>query len=370
MNKDKSQFFPVLRERVDAYFREEGVSKQGNYALVWKGVVMLSMLLIPYGLILSNQLSPWALLGLAVVMGLGTAGVGMSVMHDANHGSFSGIPWVNTLFSSCLYLIGGNVLNWKVQHNTLHHTYTNIHDVDEDITGKFLLRLSYSDKPMPIHRYQHVYAFLLYGLMTISFFVKDFRQAYKYNHSADNKLVKPFSKREVTTLIISKLFYLVFIAVVPLVVTDLTFGQWVTGFLVMHFTAGLVLSTIFQLAHVVEGAEQPAPDENGIVGNAWAIHQMRTTANFRCPVWLSWYIGGLDFQIEHHLFPTVSHIHHRALSPIVQRTAVEYGISYNNKESFPEALTSHISMLKVLGNDWSRITPDSVNSARPFSVTS
>ncbi|CCH55516.1 linoleoyl-CoA desaturase [Fibrisoma limi BUZ 3] len=348
-NKDKSVFFPMLRERVDQYFAEQSLSKQGDQQLVCKGIFMLCLLLVPYGLILSNQFTAWAMLGFAVLMGLGTAGVGMAVMHDANHGSFSNVPWINTLFSSCLYLLGGNVLNWKIQHNTLHHTYTNIHDVDEDITGKFLLRLSHSDERKRIHRYQHIYAFLLYGLMTVSFFIKDFRQAYRYNHKQEGKLIKPFSNRDVAILIGSKVFYLLFIAVLPLLITDLTFGQWLLGFAVMHFTAGLVLSTIFQLAHIVEGAEQPAPDDSGIVGNAWAIHQMQTTANFSCPKLLSWFIGGLDFQVEHHLFPTISHIHYRALSPIVQRTAEECGIPYNNKASFPEAISSHIKMLKVLG---------------------
>ncbi|MFD2569652.1 fatty acid desaturase family protein [Spirosoma soli] len=348
-NKDKSLFFPVLRERIDSHFKESQLPKQGDHRLVWKGIFMLALLLIPYGLIVSNQFSAWTSLLFAVLMGFGISGVGMSVMHDANHGSFSSVSWINSFFSACLYLLGGNVLNWKIQHNTLHHTYTNIHDVDEDITGKFLLRLSQGDKLRKMHRYQHVYAFLLYGLMTISFFVKDFRQAYKYNHSS-GKLVKPFTKQDVNVLVASKLFYVLFIAVVPLTVTDFTFGQWLLGFLAMHFTAGVVLSTIFQLAHVVEGAEQPLPDTNGVVSSAWAIHQLQTTANFSCPRLLSWFIGGLDFQIEHHLFPNISHIHYRTLSPIVQRTAEEYGIVYNNKESFPEALNSHVRMLKALGN--------------------
>ncbi|GAB3277247.1 acyl-CoA desaturase [Larkinella harenae] len=349
-NRNKSQFFSVLRERVELYFKQRAISKQGDASLIGKGIFMLALLLLPYGLIVSNQFSPWACLGFAVVMGLGTAGVGMAVMHDANHGSFSDHPWVNTLFSSSLYLLGGNVLNWKVQHNVLHHTYTNIHEVDEDITGKFLLRLSRSDPHMKVHRYQHIYAFFLYGLMTLSFLVKDFRQAYKYNHRTGHKLVKPFSNYDIGLLISSKLIYVLFIAILPLAITKLTFGQWLMGFLVMHFMAGLVLSTIFQLAHVVEGVEQPAPDDNGVITNAWAIHQLRTTANFSSPRLLSWFIGGLDFQVEHHLFPTISHIHYRALSSIVQRTAQEYSIPYNRKESFSKALVSHIRMLKRLGN--------------------
>ncbi|GAB3935261.1 fatty acid desaturase family protein [Larkinella terrae] len=349
-NRDKSQFFSVLRGRVEIYFKQGAISKQGDKSLIGKGIFMLTLLLLPYSLILSYQFSPWACLGLAVVMGLGTAGVGMAVMHDANHGSFSSHPWVNALFSSSLYLLRGNVLNWKVQHNTLHHTYTNIHEVDEDITGKFLLRLSWGDPYWKIHRYQHIYAFFLYGLMTLSFLVKDFRQAYKYNHRTENKLVKPFSNYDIGLLITSKLIYVLFIVGLPLAITKLTFGQWLIGFLVMHFIAGLVLSTIFQLAHLVEGAEQPAPDQNGLITNAWAIHQLQTTADFSSPRIVSWFIGGLDFQVEHHLFPTISHIHYRALSSIVQRTAEEYAIPYNRKESFFKAIASHIRMLKRLGN--------------------
>ncbi|MGV3557512.1 fatty acid desaturase family protein [Larkinella arboricola] len=348
-NRNQSQFFPVLRQRVDQYFQQKTISKLGNQSLVWKGLTMLSLLLVPYGLILSNQFSPWVCLGFAIIMGLGTAGVGMAVMHDANHGSFSRIPWINAFFSATLYLLGGNVLNWKIQHNTLHHTYTNIHEVDEDITGKFLLRLSHGDPHWKIHRYQHIYAFFLYGLMTLSFLVKDFRQAYRYTRHKGSKLIKPFSKLDIGILLLSKVIYGVFIALLPLLMTDLSFGQWLLGFLVMHLTAGLILSTIFQLAHVVEGAEQPAPDMEGMITTAWAIHQLQTTANFRCPVALSWFIGGLDFQVEHHLFPTISHVHYRALSHIVQQTAQEYALPYNRKESFFYAIRSHIRMLKVLG---------------------
>ncbi len=310
---------------------------------------MLGLLLLPYGLILTNQFPPWACLGFAVAMGLGTAGVGMAVMHDANHGSFSSVSWINTLFSGSLYLVGGNVLNWKIQHNTLHHTYTNIHDVDEDITGKFLLRLSPGDPHRKIHCYQHLYAFFLYGLMTLSFLVKDFRQAYKYTHQKDKKPNQAFSRLDIGILISGKALYLVFIAVLPLLMTDLSFGKWLLGFLVMHLTAGVVLSTIFQLAHVVEGARHPVPDTQGQLETSWAIHQLQTTANFQCPVALSWFIGGLDYQIEHHLFPTISHIHYRALAPIVQQTAQEYALPYNRKPSFFYALRSHIRMLRGLG---------------------
>lgn len=347
LNKNKSEFFAVLKQRVDQYFNENQICRSGARPMIYKSLIMLSLFVIPYLLILSGWFPVWAMLLLAIGMGVGTAGVGMAVMHDASHGALSTVPQINNIFSASLYLLGGNVYNWKVQHNTLHHTYTNIHEVDEDVTGKFLLRFSYSDRLRWYHRFQHIYAFFLYGLMTLSFLGKDFRQVFRFRNHA---VAKPFSGREITILFITKALYGVLICALPLLLTDLTFGQWLIGFLAMHFTSGIILSTVFQLAHIVEGVEHPAYDEQGNVENAWAIHQLYSTANFNCSRLISWFIGGLDFQIEHHLFPAICHIHYRQLSLIVQETAHDFGIAYNNKASLAEALNSHISTLKSLGH--------------------
>ncbi len=316
--------------------------------MISKAIFMLALYVIPYSLLISNWFSPWEMLGLAIIMGIGIAGVGMSVMHDANHGSFSSKGWVNEVFGGTMYLLGGSVYNWKAQHNHLHHTFTNILHVDEDITGKPFLRLSYQDRLKKMHRYQHWYAFILYGLMTFSFFAKDFRVIFQAIRPAKDA-EQQYPKAELVKLLISKMVYFIVICLIPLLYTDLVFWQWLVGFVVMHFTAGIILSTIFQLAHVVEGVSQPAPDEQGNIYNAWAIHQMHTTANFSGNQLLSWYIGGLDYQVEHHLFPNISHVHYRSISKIVQRTAEEFGIPYNSKPSFIHAVGSHIRMLRSMG---------------------
>ncbi|WP_337040372.1 fatty acid desaturase family protein [Emticicia sp. 17c] len=350
LNKDKSIFFSVLRDNVDRYFKDNEIEKTGGQAILLKAIFMLSLYLIPYSLILTGLFSPVQMLGLTIIMGFGVAGVGMSVMHDAIHGSFSEYKWINKLFGSSLYLLGGNVYNWEIQHNRLHHTFTNIHDIDEDITGKFLLRLSCADKLKSIHRFQHIYAFFLYSLMTISFLWKDFKEISLYNEMSKTGLVKSYPRKEIVRLIIGKVIYLLTLLVLPMIVLDLSFWQCLLGFLIMHCVAGLILSTIFQLAHIVEGASQPAPDNNGNINNAWAIHQLQTTSNFASKNHMfSWYIGGLDYQIEHHLFPHISHIHYRAISAIVRNTAHDFDIPYNDKASFTNALDSHIRMLKNLG---------------------
>ncbi len=349
-NAEKSTFFTTLRHRVDHYFSANELCKSGGNQIIYKALFMLSLYIVPYALVLSGHFSNLVMAGLAVVMGFGVAGVGMSVMHDAIHGSLAKSRILNKIFGASIYLLGGNAYNWEVQHNRLHHTYTNIHDVDEDITGKFLLRLSFQEKQKYIHRFQHIYAFLLYSLMTVSFLWKDFKEIGVFNRMAESGMTKPYPTKELIRLIATKLAYLFFICIVPLSFTSLTFWEWLAGFFLMHGTAGMILSTIFQMAHVVEGAEQPEPDNTGCIENAWAVHQLQTTSNFAGKNRiLSWFIGGLDYQIEHHLFPSISHIHYHALSPIVKATALEFGLVYNAKANFGNALGSHVRMLKSMG---------------------
>jgi linoleoyl-CoA desaturase len=349
-NPEKSTFFPTLRQRVDQHFSSNNICKSGGSGIVYKALFMLSLYLVPYMLIMTGYFSDITMILLSVVMGLGIAGVGMSVMHDAIHGSLAKSNTLNKIFGASIYFLGGNAYNWEVQHNRLHHTYTNIHEIDEDITGKFLLRLSFQEKQRFIHKFQHIYAFFLYSLMTFSFLWKDFKEISLFNRMSESGLTKPFPRKELALLIVTKIAYVIFICIIPLVFTSITFGQWVIGFLVMHCTAGMILSTVFQMAHVVEGTDQPTPDSTGCVENAWAVHQLQTTSNFagRNRI-LSWYIGGLDYQIEHHLFPSISHVHYHSLSPIVRETAREFGLEYNAKPNFINALRSHVRMLRNMG---------------------
>jgi linoleoyl-CoA desaturase len=357
-NPEKSTFFPTLRKRVEQHFISNNICKSGGTGIIYKALFMLSLYLVPYILIMTGYFSNTTMLILSVVMGLGIAGVGMSVMHDAIHGSLAKSNGLNKIFGASIYLLGGNAYNWEVQHNRLHHTYTNIHEVDEDITGKFLLRLSYQEKQRYIHKFQHIYAFFLYSLMTFSFLWKDFKEISLFNRMSESGLTKPFPRKELMLLIATKIAYVIFICVIPLVFSSITFGQWLVGFLAMHCTAGIILSTVFQMAHVVEGTDQPKPDNLGCVENAWAVHQLQTTSNFagRNRL-LSWYIGGLDYQIEHHLFPSISHVHYHSLSPIVRETAREFGLEYNAKPDFINALRSHVRMLRNMGTKSVAVSP-------------
>lgn len=351
VNRDKNKFFGTLKKRVDQYFLDHGLSKYANPTLVIKTIVLLSLYILPFAALLLFQPSlPIALL-LWLMMGVAVAGLGMSVMHDACHGAYSSNKIWNWIMAHVLNLLGGSTSNWKLQHNILHHTYTNVTHMDEDIDNKLMLRFSPHTEVKKVHRFQWIYSFLFYGLTTLYWVTaKDFIQFYKFRRNGVNANSAAENRILLAKLITLKTVYLFVIIAAPVLFFGLSLGAVLAGFVLMHFAAGLILTVIFQLAHSVEGTTHPLPDDQGIIENDWAIHQLNTTVNFsRKNKWLSWYIGGLNFQIEHHLFPRLSHVHYPAIAHIVKDTAEEFGIPYLEKETFGQALQSHIVFLKKLG---------------------
>ncbi|MEM8909842.1 MAG: acyl-CoA desaturase, partial [Bacteroidota bacterium] len=292
---DTSQFFNTLRKKVNTYFAENQLSKNGDARMVAKTLVMLLLYFGPYFLLLSGWVPAVIAWLLCMVMGLGLAGIGFSIGHDANHGAYSHNSQLNNFLGFSFNLIGGSSFTWKVQHNLLHHTYTNIYQLDEDIHDKPILRLSPYGKLTWIHRYQHWYALGLYSLSTISWIlVKDFAQLVNYNRSGLTIKSGHRPLPQLLILIFSKILYFAYMLVIPLLFFPYQWWQILLGFLLMHMVAGFVLTLVFQCAHVVEGPSHHQPTESGSMENTWAIHQLRTTANFaRHNRLLSWFVGGL-----------------------------------------------------------------------------
>jgi len=350
--KGNTDFFSTLNQRVGAYFKSNSIERTANMEMLVKTVFMFTLYFAPYFLIITGVVSnPWAMFGMCLVMGLGVAGIGLSVMHDANHGSYSSKAWVNNLLGTSLNLIGGHALNWKVQHNVLHHTYTNVHDVDEDISPRGVLRMAPGSPWKPMHKYQHLYSWFFYCLLTLAWvFAKDFSRLLKYNSEGLLQKQKTSAANEWIAVILSKALYLTYTFVIPLILLPISFWQVLIGFFVMHYVAGFILAIIFQPAHVIDGTEYPVADEDGNLENNWAIHQLHTTTNFgHKNKLLSWYVGGLNYQVEHHLFPNVCHVHYRKLAPIVEQTAKEFGLPYKSQETFTGALIAHAKLMKELG---------------------
>ena len=320
--------------------------------MVVKTIFMLSLYFIPYSISISGLVTTYPIYFLlCLIMGIGVAGIGLSIMHDANHGSYSTKPWINNLLGLSLNVVGGYAFNWKVQHNVLHHTYTNVFDVDEDISPRGALRMAPESPWKPFHRFQFAYAWFLYGLMTLVWVLgKDFGRLIKYEREGLVKKQKSNVAREWFVLIASKLLYFSYILVLPIIILPFTWGQILLGFIVMHYVAGFILAIVFQPAHVVEGTSYFTPDEKGNLENNWAVHQLHTTTNFATENrLLSWYVGGLNFQVEHHLFPNVCHVHYRALASIVRETAKEFGVPYKVKRTFWDAMVAHRQLLWQLG---------------------
>jgi linoleoyl-CoA desaturase len=348
--KDKSPFFTVLKTRVDKYFNDNGMSKHANATMVIKTMVLLTGYILPFVALLYFTPSLGFSMMLWFIMGLSLAGIGMSVMHDANHGAYSSNKTVNFLMGHTLNLVGGSVFNWKLQHNILHHTYTNITHIDEDIEDRLVLKFSPHTKTKWFHKFQWIYAMFFYGLLTFYWVLaKDFVQYAQFTKSGVNPGNKSENRSTLIKIILIQVFYFLAVIVMPIVVFHIPVLQLLSGFLLMHFVAGIILTTVFQLAHTLEQTAHPMP-VNGIIENDWAIHQLNTTVNFsRKSKVLSWYIGGLNFQVEHHLFPKISHVHYPALSHIVKQTAEEHGIPYLENESLLSALQSHFRYMREIG---------------------
>jgi linoleoyl-CoA desaturase len=350
-NKNQSEFFKELNKKVNNYFKENKISRHANLNMKIKTVFMISLYLVPFVLMLTGLVSSGiGVMLMWLLMGLGMSGIGLSIMHDANHGSYSKNKKVNRLIGLVINSLGAYHANWKIQHNVLHHSYTNIHGHDEDIE-QIMFRLSPTQEKRPIFRFQAFYAPFLYGLMTIYWFVaKDYEQLFRYHKKGLLAGQGLTFRTALAQIVFHKTWYMLLFLILPLVLVNVPWWQIILGFLAMHFICGLILTLIFQPAHVIEDTNFYETDEEGNVENSWAIHQMHTTSNFANDSRLfSWLIGGLNYQIEHHLFPHICHVHYRKISVLVKETAEQFNVPYFQHKSFAGAVKSHFILLHQLG---------------------
>jgi len=344
-------FESTLRKRVRAYFKEKDISKHANTNMVLKTVVMLSMYFVPYLLVMFGVITnPWLITLAWVITGFGMAGIGMAVVHDANHGSYSKSKTVNYMLGRVVNLIGAYAPTWKIQHNVLHHTYTNVQDFDEDVSpATSLLRFTPNDTYRGIHRFQFIYAWFFYSLMSLMWVtVSDVEQIFRYKKMGLTK-GQNFTGL-IFELAISKLVYYGYMVVLPILVLNIPWWSVILLLILKHLIAGFTLAVVFILAHVLPDTSFPKPTADLTIENNWAIHQMETTSNFapKSRI-LSWFLGGLNYQIEHHLFPNICHVHYKKLSKIVRQTAKEFDVPYYCERTFLTAVRSHKRMLQKLG---------------------
>lgn len=346
-NNINPSFSIALKKRVDEYFTSQNIKFTGNGKLFWKTGILFTIVAALYTVLVFFTPPAWISIILCAVLGLTFAAIGFNVMHDGAHGSYSQKRWVNEIMAYSLDLLGGSSYLWKQKHNVIHHSYTNIEGHDDDIDIKPWIRTNEHQPKKWYHRYQHFYWVILYGFNYIVWvFTRDFEK-YFTGKIAGMK-IKKMSMKDHIIFWGSKALYIFMFIILPGVMVG-----WVSmlvGYVILAFVCGLSISVVFQLAHVVEEAEFPLPNDSNKVEQDWTVHQLQTTANFatRSRV-LSWFTGGLNFQVEHHLFPRISHVHYPAVSKVVKSVCEQFNMKYNEFPSFFSALRSHVLYLKAMG---------------------
>lgn len=348
VNVKNSSFHQELKKRVQSYFENERTTMFGGSKILIKAIILWSLYIAGYVHLIFYTPSTWIAVFECIVMGLVTATIGFNVMHDGGHGSFSRNKTINQIAAYSVNILGASALMWHSKHNIIHHTYTNIDGVDDDISSGGLIRMAPTQKWSPMHRFQHIYSWFLYGLLLLMWITFTDYKKY-FTQKVGSVAIKKLSTKQNIGFWVAKVFYLGIMVVLPII--KVGFLPWLVGYFVIAFTAGVVLSVVFQLAHLVEETTFPMPDDMNKIENEWAIHQTNTTANFATNNKLiSWLVGGLNFQVEHHLFPKISHIHYPAINKIVKDTCKEYGVKYIEFATIGSAISSHSQHLKNLGS--------------------
>lgn len=347
-NKDNA-FFQSLKSSVDAYFTDNNIQKTGDWRLFSKTIILLGATFGIYFSLMFFHIPGLIALTMCAIMGFLMAGIGFAIMHDANHGSYSPSARLNDALGLTANALGASSYFWKQKHNIIHHTYTNVDGIDDDIAKSPIIRQCDSQKWVPAHKIQHFYMGFLYSLSSIFWvFVMDFTKY--FGRKIYTTEAWKMSRKNHVIFWVTKLYYVGVFIVLPIMIWG--WAGWLAGFFITNAALGLTLSLVFQLAHVVENTEfEYIPlDETKHLETAWAQHQLKTTANFAMGnKAISWFVGGLNYQIEHHLFPKVSHIHYPAISRIVQQKCAEFNLPYNQYNTMSGALASHFRVMRRLG---------------------
>lgn len=341
------EFLQTVRARVCEVLA--GSAPAGDPRLIRKAALVLVWFVGSFVLMLSVK-SGWLQLLLCISYGLAASAVGFNIFHDANHRAMSSNQRVNLAWAVLAStVLGASRYLWCYKHNVLHHRNTNIRTWDDDLETRGFLRLSPHQDWKRRYRGQQWFVFALYAINAIEMvFVKDIAQYFTLRINPYQR-IPAMSDGEKIEFWVAKLLYLTIFVAIPFVVLPLERAAIV--FLVYECTLGLSLGLVFSMAHQVERVDFPSPQGMPpIIHEEWGAHQMRTTANFaNLNQGWNWYSGGLNHQIEHHLFPSMSHTHYAAIGQTIRSTAHEFGLPYNHFETYGAALHSHYRLLRRLG---------------------
>ncbi len=345
-----NSFYSELKNRIGEYFETTGKARTGNFKLYLKAITLLTIFLAGYVHLVFFTPNIWWAIPECIIMGCTGAALSFNMMHDGAHGSFSKYPFLNAMAAHSWDVIGGSTFIWKMKHNVIHHSYTNVDGLDDDIDVKPFLRMGETQKKLKMHKYQHLYFWLLYPMTYVfMIFIQDFLKYFR--RKIGDIPMKKMNTVDHIDFWGFKLLFIVLFLVVPIYMVG--FKGFILGFIIFSLVNGFILSIVFQLAHTVEDTAFPTANLNtGRFEDEWAVHQVKSTANFATNnKFVCWFVGGLNFQIEHHLFPKISHIHYPAMSKIIKKACQDYGLVYLENPTVAYAVHSHVAFLKQMGRN-------------------
>ena len=344
------RFQRELRRRVHGYFTDRGLSPRGGARMLFKSLAILAWFVGSWVALVFFTDHWWQAVPLTIALALSIAAIGFAIQHDAGHGAFSHRRWVNRLAAFMLDVTGGSSYMWKIKHGELHHHYTNIAEVDDDIDARPFLRMAATQKWRWYHRYQHVYAWFLYAFLPPKWLVVDDFRALIRGRIGQESVPRP-RNFELVFLFIGKAIFFSWALVIPLLM-----GHHILAIVGLYAVAawvlGITLATIFQLAHCQEDRlfEAATPSGPNRISRSWSEHQLATTADFAPGSrMLTWFVGGLNYQVIHHLFPLVSHVHDPKLAPIVDEVCAQYGLERKSYPTLAAAISSHARFMHTMG---------------------
>lgn len=349
---DSSDFYPVVKGRVEKLLKDSKLNEGESSVLFFKTFLVFLGWAVFYYL---AMIQGWILA--AVVLGVFHAQIGINIAHDGAHGTYSKNKIIQTIASYGMDIMGGCSVVWQHQHNIGHHPNCNKHGdakhaskhdgYDPDATsGAPFIRITPNQPWRPAHRFQHFYIWGLTTMMGFKWFVNDIR-AFFFRRKYLSFEFYETSTTDFWVQLITKAVFIVHAVIIPLSIHP--FARWFPMFLLYVFTIGYMFVLMFSVNHLTENTIYP--NETDFTGpRDWAMYQVRTTSNFAThSLFWTWFSGSLNFQIEHHLFPGITHTYLPYIQPIVKQACKEYNLPYKDFPSYWDAFYSYYHHIKTLG---------------------
>eukprot|EP00818_Percolomonas_sp_WS_P001012 CAMPEP_0117437580 /NCGR_PEP_ID=MMETSP0759-20121206/1596_1 /TAXON_ID=63605 /ORGANISM="Percolomonas cosmopolitus, Strain WS" /LENGTH=530 /DNA_ID=CAMNT_0005229215 /DNA_START=29 /DNA_END=1619 /DNA_ORIENTATION=+ len=345
-----SSFYATLKKRVEHHLSKSNKSHRDQPLMYLKAFLSLLVYIFLYVLLyFSHTVRESMLLTVMLAIGWGwsTANIGMNIMHDGNHGAFSNRWYLNSLTGYSFDFMGGSSFVWRMIHTNGHHVNTNVEEKDPDIhtNEPHFRRIRDSQKWHFWYWFQPFYLPIMYSTLIFEFAFRDF--AAMILGAWGGTIFQEVSLTEWIVFLLVKLWYVGYQFVVPRVIIGLSWSHIALVYCLCSMVGSEILVCMFQVNHVTDKAEMTHCDEDTFeVPHDWASFQIRGSTDFAPGSWFwNHFSGGLNHQIEHHLFPSMSHVHYPAIQPIVEQTCEEFGVPYRYYDTFWDALRGHFRVL-------------------------